>query len=111
MPELAAKNVAMKRRGRLYRAIVRGLSSHTMVQLAVPEAVWSIVADGWLSGPLVKSSSGIPDPDYPTVRWRAWMFLNGTVILQSTVNPAYIRLANLAAEARSNPADTPTRGL
>lgn len=113
MPELAEKTPAMKRKGRLFREIMRGLSWSTEKRIQVPPALWVLMDDGWESGPLIGSMSGITDPDKPGVFWSAWMFQRGAIYIQSNKMPAgeFINAWVLGNDARANPGDTPTAGL
>lgn len=110
--ETATKSEAQKRKGRLYKQICYGLSWHCSVQVHVPPALWALLGHGWPYGPLVKSSSGIQDPDLPGVTWNAWLFAAGMVMVKSNQpNTPFIWLYTIGDDARANPADNPTAGL
>lgn len=113
--ELAEKTPDMKRKGRVFRRIMRGLSWSPEVRANVPESLWAHpdIADGWRSGPLIKSMSGIADPDLPGVSWTAWVFQKGPIFVRSTAMAAttFLSLWDIANDARANPGDTPTEGL
>lgn len=115
MAESDHKNDAQKRKGRVYRQIMYGLSWSNEIRLNVPKELWAHpeVADGWRSGPLVKSMNGIRDPDERTISWRAWAFLGNVVFIQSSVMAptAFINLRDIAADSRANSGDTPTEGI
>lgn len=115
MAESDHKTEAQKRKGRVYRAIIYGLSWGNEVRAQCPAPLWSHpdVSDGWRSGPLVKSMSGIQDPDNKTITWTAWAFLDNVIFIQSSVMApaAFLNLRDIAADSRANPGDTPTEGI
>ena len=112
------KTDEQRRKGRLFRQIIYGLSwSPPKVDLQVPPALWARLKDGWHAGPLL-SSRLVDDPDQRGVVWRVWWFgaVFGTdcIWIQSNQMPAtdFISLRDLAADSLSDAAgDWPTRGV
>lgn len=113
--ETEFKTDAQKRKGRVYRTIIYGLSWSPEIRESVPAALWAHpdIADGYRSGPLIKSMKGIVDPDNKKITWTAWLFARNVVMIQSSAMPktAFINLRDISAEAVANPGDTPTAGL
>lgn len=110
---LKSKTPIQKRKGRIFREIMRGLSWSTEKRIQVPPALWAKVQDGWLGGPLIGSMNGIADPDHPGVFWSAWMFQNGAIWIQSNqMAPGdFANAWTLGYEAMVGVDDWPTRGI
>lgn len=114
-PEHEVKTVAEVRKGLLFRQFMRGASWSPEIRAQVPNALWADkrVDDGWISGPLIKSMTGIADPQLPGVFWTVWVFQRGAMFARSTEMPAtsFVSVWDIANDARANPGDTPTAGI